>query len=497
MSNRAPRNDGSSLTSEQLDALRSKVKGKVVVKGHASDEEYRPLLDRWNQMHKKEATIIVLPESEDDVAETIKFVAEHTLDVAIRCGGHTYSGPSSGRGLIIDLRKMRKVIVDVEKKLAVAQGGCLAEDIERATEDVKLRVVMGAINATGCGGITTGGGISNLSAQHGLVCDNVVSARVALADGSIVVASETENPDLFWGIRGGGSNFGLVTEFTYKLHACDYDIFSGFYMFPPNKLDDVIGLFNTIHLDYIMKSNGKFAANGFFAIRDGIIMPGFLTYYDGPEEEAKKFVKPLEDLGPISPPSGGRMVPHSASTDWKQFATMFPPQFNRIVGTSTQVAYPVSPVVLKKTLELFQQKVALYPENLGVSKLILDLRDYTKIASVPLDATAYANRRTGMLIAVDFIWDDSKLDEIMMAEAKDFIGTIRQTIKETNEQNGITDVGGHVAATTLYPLLTDGEEKLASVFGPNLQRMRELKRKYDPDVMWDKWYPVDPAELPN
>ncbi|KAJ6264667.1 hypothetical protein Dda_0816 [Drechslerella dactyloides] len=497
MAARAPRNDGSSLTSQQLDGLRSKVKGKVVVKGHASDEEYRPLLERWNAMHVKEANIIVLPENEADVSETIKFIAEHTLDVAIRCGGHTYSGPSSGRGLIIDLRNMRKVSVDVEKKIAIAQGGCLAGDIERATEDVKLRVVMGAINATGCGGITTGGGIGNLSAQHGLVCDNVVAARVALADGRIVVASDTENSDLFWGIRGGGSNFGLVTEFTYKLHDCDHDVFSGVYMYTPDKMDKALELFNPLHEECVMKSDGKFAVNAIFGVAGGAVMPAFMVYYDGPEEEAKKFIKPLEDLGPMTPPSGARTVPHTASTDWAEISKMFPPDFNRIVGSSTQIDYPVSMSVLKKTVELFQQKISLFPENLGVSKLIVDLRDYTKIASVPLDATAYANRRTGMLFGIDFIWDDQKLDERMMAEAKDCIGTLRRIIKETNEQRGIADVGGHVAATTLYPLITDGEEKLVSVFGPNLQRMRELKRKYDPNVMWDKWYPVDPAELSN
>ncbi|KAF3186451.1 hypothetical protein TWF788_003309 [Orbilia oligospora] len=489
---RSKRVDGSNLSSETLDSLRSSIKGKVVVKGQSPEEEYRPLLERWNRMHIKEANIIVLPESEEDVSSTVKFVAEHNLDVAIASGRHTYSGPSSGYGLIIDMRNLRKVSVDAEKMVAVAQGGSLAGDIESAAEAVGLRPVMGAVNATGCGGITTGGGIGNLSAQYGLVADNLLAARVALADGSIVVASEEENQDLFWGIRGGGSNFGLVTEFTYKLHKADPQVYSGFFMFPPDKVDAYLELMNVMHQDYVMKSNGKFACNGFTAIMGGNPIPGFLVWYDGPEEEGKKYIQPLLDLGPIYPGSGAEMKRHTETTDWKQFEKMFPPQFNRLVGTSTQISYPLSVDILKRTVQKFKEVVATRPESLSVSKLLFDLRDYSKVASVPLDATAYANRREGCLIAVDFIWDKEELDKEMMQVTKDFIAEVRDWIKQDNEQKGIADVGAHVAATTLYALVSDGDEKLVSVFGPNLGRMKELKKKYDPGMMWDKWYPVDP-----
>ncbi|KAK6357291.1 hypothetical protein TWF718_001608 [Orbilia javanica] len=489
---RAKRNDGSNLSSEALDALRSSVSGKVVVKGQSPEEEYRPLIERWNRMHIKEANIIVLPESEEDVSATIKFVAEHNLDVSISSGRHTYSGPSSGYGLIIDLRKLRQVRIDEENMTAVVQGGCTAGEVESAAEAVGLRPVMGAVNATGCGGITTGGGIGNLSAQHGLVADNLLAARVALADGRIVVASDEENQDLFWGIRGGGSNFGLVTEFTYKLHKADPEIYSGFFMLPADKADAYFELMNTLYQDYIMKSNGKFACIGFVAAVGGNIAPGFLVWYDGPEEEAKKFVQPIIDLGPVYPGSGAHMQRHTESTDWAHFEKLFPPAYNRIVGTSTQMSYPLSADILKKTAQEFKAVVSRHPENLFVSKLMIDLRDYSKIASVPLDATAYANRREGCMIAADFIWDKEELDKEVMQAAKGFMSQVRTWVKEDGEQRGIADVGTHVAATTLYALITDGDEKLVSVFGPNIGRMKELKKKYDPNVMWDKWYPVDP-----
>ncbi|KAK6537951.1 hypothetical protein TWF694_010846 [Orbilia ellipsospora] len=486
------KSDGSNLSSEQLDGLRTKLQGKVVVKGQSPEDEYRPLIERWNRLHVKEANVIVLPETEEDVSTTIKFVAEHNLDVSISCGRHTYSGPSSGYGLIIDLRQMRKVTVDAEKKIAIAQGGCLAGEVEHAAEAKGLRVVMGAINATGIGGITTGGGISNLSAQYGLVADNVVAARVALADGRILVASETENSDLFWGIRGGGSNFGIVTEFTFKLHDCPHEVYSGMLMFTPDKIDKVIGLLNTIHLDYVLKSNGKFAINGIFMMHGGILMPGFLAYYDGPEEEGKKFIQPLLDLGPLTPPSHMAMQPHTSTTDWEKISKLMTPGHDRICGVSTQIDWPISEEVFKNALEQYQAKIAKHPEALKASMLIVDLRDYTKIASIPVDATAYANRRTGMLFGVDFIWNDESLDKEMMLEARDYIEKVRGAVKESNKQRGLADTGSHVGATTLYALLTDGQEKLVSVFGGNLPRMKKLKAKYDPNLMWDKWYPVDP-----
>ncbi|RVD80874.1 uncharacterized protein DFL_008760 [Arthrobotrys flagrans] len=489
---RSKRSDGSNLSSEALDTLRSSIKGKVIVKGQSPEEEYRPLLERWSRMHIKEANIIVLPESEEDISSTIKFVAEHNLDVAIASGRHTFSGSSSGYGLIIDMRNLRKVSVDAEKSIAVAQGGSLAVDIEAAAEAVGLRPVMGAVNITGCGGITTGGGIGNLSAQYGLVADNLLAARVALADGSIVVASDEENQDLFWGIRGGGSNFGLVTEFTYKLHQADPLVYFGIFMFPPDKIDASLELVNTMHQDYVMKSNGKFACFGFSVIMGGNPVPAFLIWYDGPEEEGKKYIQPLLDLGPIYPGSGAEMKRHTETTDWKQFEKMSPPQFSRFVGTSTQISYPISVDILKRTVQMFKEVVATHPENLSASKLIYDLRDFSKVASVPLDATAYANRREGCLIYVEFSWDKEELDKEMMQVIKDFIAQVRAWIKEDNEQKGIADVGAHVAATTLYALISDGDEKLVSVFGPNLGRMKELKKKYDPSVMWDKWYPVDP-----
>ncbi|KAF3934284.1 hypothetical protein ABW19_dt0203837 [Dactylella cylindrospora] len=488
-----PRTDGSSLSAETIDGLRSNLKGKVVVKGQVPESEYLPLLERWNRMHIKEASIIVLVESEADILTTINFVREHHIDVAISSGRHTYSGPSSGTGLIIDLRNLRKVTVDAEKKIAVAEGGALAGDVERACEKLGLRPVMGAINETGCGGITTGGGIGPLGSQYGLVCDNLLAARVALADGTIAVASETENPDLFWGIRGGGSNFGIVTEFTYKVHESNHNVYFAFYIYAPDKLDSVLKSMNDLHSEYVMKSNGKFGLIGIFGFREGMLLPGFVAFYDGDsDEEVQKWVKPLLDLEPLQVIGG--MQPYTVSTDFAQFAAMFPPQFNRLVGTSTQVSWPVADEVLQETVDRFKELVLKDPEHLGVSKMLLDLRDYSKVAAVPLDATAYANRRTGMLIGVDVIWDEPSLDAQLFKETREFMASLREKIKEINAQKGVAEEGTHVAATTLYALITDGKEKLMSVFGPNLPKLRQLKRKYDPDMMWNKWYPIEPAE---
>lgn len=139
--------------------------------------------------------------------------------MTIACGRHTYSGASGiVGGLIIDLKKMNKVVIDKEALTITAQGGCQARDLEGPADAEGLSVVMGAVNYTGIGGLSLGGGTGFLTSQYGFVVDNILAMRVVLANGDIVEVSKDSNPDLFWAMRGSGSNFGIVTQFTYRAH---------------------------------------------------------------------------------------------------------------------------------------------------------------------------------------------------------------------------------------------------------------------------------------
>ncbi|KAL5324840.1 hypothetical protein ACEPPN_005959 [Leptodophora sp. 'Broadleaf-Isolate-01'] len=205
----APRvsRSGKPISQISIDSFISSIEGVVLVKGQVDEKAYLGAMDRFNKATISEATIVVLVASEADVAAALKYAQEWDLEVVISYGRHSY----------YDLRKMKKVEVDVDGMSITAGGGCQAVDLETTLQELGLSVVMGAANDTGIGGLTLGGGSGCLTGQYGLVINNVLSARVVLADGRVLEASKDTNPDLFWGIRGG-SNFGVVTEFKYRIH---------------------------------------------------------------------------------------------------------------------------------------------------------------------------------------------------------------------------------------------------------------------------------------
>src|SRR5580765_1731171 len=197
-----------------VDGLAGAVKGRVVERGDSGYDEARAL---YNAMIDKHPAAVAYCTDEADVSAAIQFARDRGLRIAVRGGGHNGAGLGSvDDGLIIDLSSMNKVTVDPAAKMVRAQGGALLQDVDRATHEHGFAVPAGIISTTGIGGLTLGGGVGHLSRGGGLTIDNLVAATVVLADGSIVQTDVERDADLFWAIRGGGGNFGVVTSFSFR-----------------------------------------------------------------------------------------------------------------------------------------------------------------------------------------------------------------------------------------------------------------------------------------
>ena len=227
-----------SIRDDAVEALAAGLAGDLIRPGDASYDEARAL---WNGMIDKRPALIVRCATADDVVGAVLFARANELLVAVRGGGHGVAGNATcDGGLVIDLSSLRGVEVDPERRLVRAEGGCRLGDVDAATQAHGLAVPFGVVSATGIAGLTLSGGMGWLRRKHGLTSDNLVSAEVVTADGTRVTASEDEHPELFWGLRGGGGNFGVVTAFTYRLHLVSPEVAFVFVLYPGERAREVL-----------------------------------------------------------------------------------------------------------------------------------------------------------------------------------------------------------------------------------------------------------------
>lgn len=204
------------LTRHDLPTLGERIRGAVVA---PDDLDYDSVRKLWNGACDRHPAVIARCAATNDVVEAVRFAREHDLVIAVRGGGHSMAGLSScDGGMMIDLQPMQGITVDVERRVAVAQPGLIWSTFDAATQEHGLATTGGEVSHTGIAGLTLGGGIGWLKRVHGLTCDNVIGAELVTAEGQVVRVAADEEPDLFWGLRGGGGNFGVVTELRYRLH---------------------------------------------------------------------------------------------------------------------------------------------------------------------------------------------------------------------------------------------------------------------------------------
>lgn len=258
--------------------------------------------------------------------------------------------------------------------------------------------------------------------------------------------------------------------------------------FSPEKLRDCVSLINKIH-EISLKSgeNGRFGAMMAYLTPPGAanLCPGFRVFYNGSEERAKELAAPIYNLEPAIALGGMCRFPETTETPGYMDFT----GFNRYAASSAHIDYPLDETLVYEVFQKFRKVVETYPDRLKPSKCMLDLRNYQKVASIPIDAMAYSGRFDTAWMLPDLQWDDPSLDATMRREVTSITGYIREQMQARNVQ-----APGDRDVTAIYPNISaGGEEKAKSVFGPNLPRLQQLKRKYDPDFIWNKWFPIMPA----
>ncbi|MFF8847423.1 FAD-binding oxidoreductase [Streptomyces sp. NPDC015127] len=288
------------LPDAALELLHDAVRGDVIVPGDPAYDEARRV---YNALHDRRPAVVVRAVDAGDVIAAVRAARDHALPLAVRGGSHAVAGYGTcDDGLVIDLSRMRSVRVDPVTRTARAEGGCTWGDFNHATHAFGLATTGGVVSTTGIAGLTLGGGMGHLSRRYGLSCDNLVSADVVTAEGALVTCGAERHPDLFWALRGGGGNYGVVTSFAYRLHPVD-DVLGGLALYP---LDgDVVRRWRDMNADAPEELNTILVLLlgpevPFLPERwHGRPVCAAVTCFSGPAEEDTKVRARLSELGPV------------------------------------------------------------------------------------------------------------------------------------------------------------------------------------------------------
>ncbi|EXA46086.1 hypothetical protein FOPG_06847 [Fusarium oxysporum f. sp. conglutinans race 2 54008] len=449
--------------------------GDVLLPG---DDGYEEVLQRWSAACVKRAAVVILPINSREVSAAVKFAVSNQIPMTVCGGGHSSSGASSSEGMVIDLRKMRKVKVNAEAMTVEFGGGCLWEDVDTALERHGLATVGGVVNHTGVGGLTLGGGHGFLTPRHGLTIDNLLKAEIVLADGTIFEASDDTNQDLFWAIRGAGAQFGVVTRFVSRAHRQD-KVWSGTLAYPADKLPDLLRLANVLY-ERPNPDGHCFALGIGFGPDETSRVVSAIPLFHGSEEDAKQCFSGLLEIKAIA---NNTEMMTTAKTNTLLNSVM-DHGIRRLMG-SGNITMPLDIEPMLQTAETFWE-FCESRDGMGKSVLAIEFFPTDKIREVPQDATAYANRGDYYDAMTSFAWENPAYD----SEIRQFNRSLCKRIRETNGYSATA--GGHWSKGPVGVYINIEADSISpkDAWGVNLHRLRELKKKFDPNNVFNKWHGI-------
>ncbi|TFK31887.1 FAD-binding domain-containing protein [Crucibulum laeve] len=445
------------------------------------DSDYSTSIARWAANAVRPAKAVAFVKNARDVALVLSYAQEKKLPIAIRGGGNSAAGASStDGGIVIDLsRHLHSVTVDPAMKLAYVGGGAVWETVDKTAIEHGLATVGGTVNHMGVGGLLLGGGQGYLTGQHGLVLDNLVQATVVTANGEILTASDTENPDLFWGIRGAGSNFGVVTEFVLKLHPQRRTVFGGLVVYHANSLESLMTTLTKWYKNGLQEREALF--HGFTQCPDGKPMNILILFWNGSAEEGREHFKEFFDIGPLR--------------DFCQELPYEKMNSLRNGGRAHQKNYYTKGVFTSGPLSDCAQQMMDYvtelSQQLEISlTFMFEYLPTKKVLSVPNGETCHI--RGDRVSCVAFAtWDADKTPKGDLNSTLTKLVDILATSEKTLPFASNTGYANYIMEDPAYQPSSGSRVGANILFARNYPRLQELKRKYDPNRVFTKWCPIN------
>lgn len=428
--------------------LKKNLRGELILPGDAAFDATRKV---WNRMIDKRPALIACCLGTLDVVRSVEFAREHNLLVAVRGGGHNIAGKSlCDDGLLIDLSYMKGIHVDPVRKAARAQAGLRLGEFDRETQLFGLATTMGIATDTGVAGITLGGGYGWLDGKYGLACDNLTSAEVVTADGKVLTAGPTENPDLFWGLRGGSGNFGIVTSFEFQLHPLTA-VLGGAFFYPISVAEQAFRFFDEFSRGCPDELT-TFLAGA--PAPDGTPCVGIALCYCGDLEKGEELLKPLRQFAPL-------IADLVARRSYVEMQSLFDAAFTpgRFYYWKSSLLRNIS----ENAAEVLTQCTRKMPMTPGSFFYLQQL--HGAAARVKPADTAFPHRYDHYNCGAMAGWDDAAHTEKNLQWSRESW----QAMQPFCEHNAyVNDLGD------------EGEVRVREAYGKNYDRLLALKRKYDP-----------------
>jgi len=441
-----------SLTRGDILDLRASLRGELILAADAGYDQARRL---WNAAFDRRPALIARCAGAADVVRAVQFARSHGLLTAVRGGGHSYTGESGcDDGLVIDLSGIKGLRVDPKHRTAEAQPGVRLGEFDRETQAFGLATTLGTAPDTGIAGLTLGGGFGRLDRQFGLACDNLRAVDIVTADGTLRHADQEENRDLFWGVRGGGGNFGVVTNFEYGLHPVGPTVLAGSRIFPFARAREVM----TAVLDFAQTIPDEMYVFAFVARDKGgsspELMVGYEVFYSGALGEGERLLEPLKKLGKalldtVAPKP--YVSAQQAYGDWEG------PENVRSEYSKTGFMERVSTSLIDEIVRRFEAAPTIID-------LVVVFREGGAFGRVKPDATAFWNRWCQYAMTLSASWAGRSQNDQNLKAAREVWSTLAPYTRNF-----------YINVDT-----ERGERQVRANYGDNYSRLVEIKTKYDP-----------------